>query len=43
MLARRTLKNNGEVKSEKNYNQVNKFFNQLIADIIEKSGKIDNW
>lgn len=37
------FKNNGEIKSEKNYSQVNNFINQLIKDILDKSGKVSNW
>lgn len=37
------FKSNGEPKSEKNHQEINTFFNELIKSILEKSAKIDNW
>ena len=42
-VSRAYFKKNGEVKSEKHFNEVNRFFNKLIDDILDKSRKIDNW
>lgn len=42
-VQRSYFKGNGDVKSEKNYKQINDFFNQTINDIIEKAAKVSNW
>ncbi|MET0462283.1 MAG: DUF4468 domain-containing protein [Chitinophagaceae bacterium] len=42
-VSRAYFKKNGDVKSEKHVDGVNKFFNGLIKSILDKSGKIDNW
>jgi len=37
------FKNNGEIKSEKNYKQINDFFNNLIKRVLDKSSEINKW